>query len=154
MIASWGCMMTNKTPYEIIKEYCTHNKNNDKLVEKILLHTFYEEYDELVKAEKENRSELSKEEINGFRNSLLSKINLKKNEEIAKSEIESCVETKTRMIVVQNKVKNALSIIGLNIASSIIFILMLILLFSLAENQIRPLVQEYIVPQQIKNADK
>lgn len=145
--------MSSKTPYTIIKEYCAHNKNSDKLVEKILLHTFYEEYDELVKAEKENRAELSDEEINGFRNSLLSKINLKKNEEIAKAEIESCMESKTRIIVAQNKVKNAFSVIGLNVFSSVIFTLLLIILFFLAENQIRPLVQEYIVPQHIEKAE-
>lgn len=144
--------MSSKTPYAIIKEYYVQNKTNDKLIEKILLHTFYEEYDELVKAEKESRSELSEDEINGFRNSLLSKINLKKNEEIAKAEIGSCVESKTRIIVAQNKVKNALSIIGLNVVSSIIFTLLLIVLFFLAENQIKPLVQEYIVPHQIENA--
>lgn len=150
---TWGYMMSNKTPYAIIKEYCSKNGNNDKLVEKILLHTFFEEYDELIKGEKENRSELSEEEINGFRNSLLSIINLRKNEEIAKAEIESCVKSRTRMIVAQNKVRNALSIVGFNVASSIIFTFLLIVLFFLAENQIRPLVHDYIAPQNIEKTE-
>ena len=138
--------MSTKAPYTIIKEYCSKSNNNDKLVEKILLHTFYEEYDELIKGEKEKRKELSEEEINGFRNSLLSEINLKKNEEIAKAEIKTCVNAKTRMIVAGSKIKNSLSIIGLNVISSIIFTLLLILLFFLAESQIKPMVQDLLRP--------
>lgn len=139
--------MSDNNPYLIIKEFCSKSEHkNNKLVEKILVHTFYKEYDELIKDEKSKRQNLSDEEINGFRNSLLSEINLRKNEEIALAEIGASVKNEIKLIKGWYKIKNSLSVILLNVISSIIFTLLLILLFFLAESQIKPIVKDLLAP--------
>ena len=139
--------MSGKTPYEIIKEFCSKSEHkNNKLIEKILIHSFYQEYDEMISQERKKRGDLSEQEVVGFKNSLLSEINLKKNEEIAIAEIDAGINERIKWIKVGYRIKNGFSVIFLNVISSILFTVLLIIVFALAENQIKPLVNEYLTP--------
>lgn len=142
--------MSDKTPYEIIKEFCSKSEHkNNKLIEKILIHSFYQEYDEMISQEKQKRSDLSEQEIVGFKNSLLSGINLKKNEEIAIAEIDARLNEKIKWLKLGYRVKNGFSVIFLNVISSIIFTVLLIIVFALAESQIKPLVNDYLAQPKV-----
>ena len=145
--------MSECDPYSRIKKFINNSDYKDnKLVEKILLHTYYKEYNELIEQETdlESRKNLSEEVSNSYKRTLLSETNLKKNAEIALSEIDVSVDDKVKWIERKYRFKNVIGVIGINIISSAAFTLLLIILFALAENQIRPIVNSYLSTPAVK----
>jgi hypothetical protein len=140
-------MAKDESPFIIIHNFCSNNDHlENPLLEKILLHTYYKEYYEMKERHEAETAPLDEHTI---KLSLLSDTNLEKNIEIALSQIDNEVKKKTMKIERRYKNKNGFVVIGLNLLSSFIFAFLLIGLFFLMENEIKPKMQTYLSSEAI-----
>lgn len=132
--------MNGKSPYQQIDEFCQKEKK-DKIIERILYHKFMEELTELKDSYKKDNAdnEPPNETLNGYVATLLSANNLTKNIRLAEEELEDALKDKIvkirRSIGRANFGKSVLS----SVIGSFIFILLLIAIFFVAENQVKSL---------------
>ena len=132
--------MNGKSPYQQITGFCQKEKK-DKIIERILYHKFMEELTELKDSFKKDNAdnEPPNETLNGYVATLLSANNLTKNIRLAEEELEDALKDKIvkirRSIGRSNFWKSVLS----SVIGSFIFILLLIAIFIVAENQVKSL---------------
>ena len=133
--------MNGKSPYIIIAEFCEREKI-DKIIERILYHKYNEELTELINSYKTDNhaQDPLPDTIDGFSATLLSEINLRKNIRLAEEELEEIFKDKIK------KVKRSISntdfwkSVLASIVASFIFIIILILMYVVAENQVKSLI--------------
>jgi hypothetical protein len=132
--------MNGKSPYQLISEYCQKEKK-DKIIERILYHKYTEELTELIDSYKKDNDdkEPPADTTNGYTATLLSKINLSKNVRLAEEELEDVLEEKTKKIKSEIGRINFWKSVWASVIASFIFILLLIAIFKVAENQVKSL---------------
>lgn len=134
--------MSGNSPYEIVKLYCEKEKKN-KIIERILYHKFEEELNELISNFKDiNESTPPSSQVrNGYTTTLLSTTNLAKNTRLAEEELEDIFKGK---IDAYKKKVGRVSFwksVWAGIVASFIFTVLLIVIFAVAENQIKSLLK-------------
>ena len=136
-----GLIMKDKA-FETIQKFCVDNKLS-KLHERILLHKYYEDYYTLIEDHKKKEScDPSVDTIKGFNATLWNEMTLKTNVTLANDEIKNYTEKEI------NKIKRTQSNMAFwkstlsSIVGSIIFTFLLILLFTLAQSQIKTWVND------------
>ena len=134
--------MFDKSPFDKIKQFCSDN-HIDSICEKMLCAKFVDEYNEYIIQTDGNLLEELQEQT--IVNTLVNKTNLTKNVDIVKSELEKHYKNKISLMEVKYKAKGIIGSVFVNILSSILFTIILIILFATAENQIRPIMQKYLI---------
>jgi hypothetical protein len=115
--------MSTKNAYETIHAFC-EPQHIDPVYEKILLHTYYKEYDEIIKSRDSSKGAILEDESNAYKDTLLSNTNLAKNLSIAKAEIENIVVERTKRIEKRQKFRDFGANVGIGILSNILFTIM------------------------------
>ena len=133
--------MFNIKPFENIRKFCIDEKI-EPMIEKLLYSKFIEDYNEYTKEKQLN--EVSEESTISI---LVGKNTLKRNVDIIKSELEKYSKNREVLLEIKYKVKNTFYNICINILSSILFMSLLLLIFAIAENQIRPIINDFIKPR-------
>lgn len=132
--------MNVNNPFQTIKDFCRGEKLNIT-IERILYHKYQQEINELIQSYKDenNGNKPSDDTIQGFKQTLLSENTLSTNVRLADEEIEDILKDKItaekRKIGRINFWKSVLS----SVVGSFFFVLLLILIFIVAENQVRGL---------------
>lgn len=147
--------MSDKTPLEVIREFCIKN-NQDIFHEKLLLYNYYDEFSIAV-SKYTKKKELTNEKIDTIYSTLLDENSLRKNLKLIDSELNDFENT----IVTKIEKKYKKISFGLNVLASIIasfvFTLILIGLLAVAENQVKGIVKDYFTtgePLDKKNTKK
>jgi hypothetical protein len=135
--------MFDSKPFARISTYCNGNKIT-KIHEKLLYAKFVEEYNDLII--QPNGQPATPEQEETLINTLLSKNTLDKNFSIVKSEVDNEVKDKTRFIEILYKAKNSGWAIIINIISTMLYTILLIFFFAMAEKDIKPIMQQYLQP--------
>jgi hypothetical protein len=132
--------MNGKSPFVIIREYCSKEKTS-KLIERILFHKFEEELNELLESYRKdhNGQDPSQDTINGYISTLLSETNLSKNIKLAEEEIREELEDEINKIKKKIGNINFWKSVGASILGSFFFTILLIIIFFIAENQVKSL---------------
>ena len=132
--------MSGNSPYKTIKSYCEKEKKN-KIIERILFHKFEEELNELIDSYREGNdgSLPSSQTKHGYISTLLSSTNLAKNIRLADEELEAIFKDKIDKYKKNISKTNFWKSVWASIVASFIFIILLIAIFSVAENQVKGL---------------
>jgi hypothetical protein len=132
--------MNGNSPYQQIYQYCQKEKK-DKIIERILYHKYTEELTELIDSYKKDNSdkEPTKDTIEGYTATLLSKNNLSKNVRLAEEELDDVLDVKIKKIKKEIGRVNFWKSVWASVLASFIFVLLLIAFFLVAENQVKSL---------------
>ena len=134
--------MPSKSPFCIISEFCSREKKA-KTIERILFHNFNEELNELIESYRKanDNQEPSSETVDGFKVTLLSETNLKKNIRMAEEELEDVLESKIKKMKRKFINTNFWHSVFASVLASFIFVILLILVYIVAENQVRSMLE-------------
>ena len=136
-------MSNSKTPLEHIRNYCLSEKKT-KIIEKIVYHKYNQDLSDLISSYLKNENkDASAEIIEGFKTTLISNNTLSTNIRLAEEEINDIVENKVRLLEKKYKRNDFFRAIIINILSSFIFTLLIILIAIVAENQIKTWIREF-----------
>lgn len=137
------CLSNSKTPLEHIRNYCLSEKKT-KIIEKIVYHKYNQDLSDLISSYLKNENkDASAEIIEGFKTTLISNNTLSTNIRLAEEEINDIVENKVRLLEKKYKRNDFFRAIIINILSSFIFTLLIILIAIVAENQIKTWIREF-----------
>lgn len=134
--------MSNLTPFEQIKKFCK-DKNLSKLQERIMFHKYTEDYNELISNHIEAEGiEPPDDTLKGFRNTLLSESTLSTNSKLSEDEIKENLKTEIRKAEKKYSRTSFWSSVGAGILASTLFTIMLIVVISLAQSQVKSWVND------------
>ncbi len=141
--------MFNTDPFETINTYC-RNRQISPVFRKLLYAKFVEEYTDCRK----QNANLTQAQEDTLIKTLLHDNAIERNLNIVKSEVENVVNERIKLKEKMYKIKNVGGTIFVNIVSSFIFTALLILIFAVAESEIKPKIQQFIQSTPIEKIDK
>ena len=141
--------MFNTDPFETINTYC-RNRQISPVFRKLLYAKFVEEYTDCRK----QNANLTQAQEDTLIKTLLHDNAIERNLNIVKSEVENVVNEQIKLKEKMYKIKNVGGTIFVNIVSSFIFTALLILIFAVAESEIKLKIQQFIQSTPIEKIDK
>ncbi|MBD5347548.1 MAG: hypothetical protein HDR92_10550 [Bacteroides sp.] len=123
--------------FEAIFDFCDRNKLS-KLHQRVLLHKYYEDYYVLIEDYRnKEKTEPSADTIKGFNSTLLNEMTLKTNVRLADDEIRNYTQKEIDKVTKKQSRKSFWNSVLTSIIGSFIYSVILLLLFTLAHNQVK-----------------
>ena len=125
------------SPYEEIYEFC-RTRNISKIIERILLHKYYENYNQTVENYRKKESQEPSDEIKkGFDTTLLSEATLTTNVQLAEAELKDALEKEIKSSKRKITLKDFSISVGAGVVASFLFTLLLITFLTLGQSQVK-----------------